>query len=62
MQGCGDANHRYFVADVILIPSEGRVVMAALCTACGDPQFHEKVVSKPHTVLDSLKTQKKNKE
>lgn len=58
----GHSDHRYFVADVVLIPTEGKVVILALCTACGQPQFHEKVVAAPHTTLDSLNQQKKNKE
>lgn len=59
---CDPNYHRYFVADVVLIPAEGKVVLLALCTACADFKAHEKVVSAPHTPLDSLNTQKKNKE
>jgi len=57
---CNECNHRYFVADVVLIPSEGKVVLLALCTACGDFKAHEKLVAGPNTTLDSLKTQIRN--
>jgi hypothetical protein len=32
---CERLGHRYFVADVATIESEGKVVILALCTACG---------------------------
>lgn len=58
----GHSDHRYFVADVVLVPTEGKVVVCALCTACGTPQFHEHKVSAPNVKLDSLNSQRKNKE
>lgn len=60
MSQCGNYDHRYFVADVVLVPAEGKIVLLALCTACGDFKSHEKQVAAPHTALDSLKTQNKN--
>lgn len=55
----GHSDHRYFVADVVLIPAEGKIVVCALCTACGTPQFHEKIVAGKNTPLDSQREQKK---
>lgn len=60
MSSCGQYDHHYFVADVVLIPAEGKIVLLALCTACGDFKSHEKTVAAPHTALDSLKTQMKS--
>jgi len=59
MSSCGNFDHRYFVADVVLVPSEGKIVLLALCTACGDFRSYDKVVAAPHAALDSLKTQMK---
>lgn len=33
---CKPDQHRYFVADVAQVETEGRIVVIALCTACGD--------------------------
>lgn len=33
---CKKFGHRYFVADVATVTHEGRVVILALCTSCGD--------------------------
>lgn len=39
--------HRYFVADVAQVESEGKVVIIAMCTACGETKTSvHKVVDK----------------
>jgi hypothetical protein len=60
MSSCGQYDHHYFVADVVLVPSEGKIVLLALCTACGDFKSYDKQVAAPHTALDSLKRQNKS--
>lgn len=60
MSSCGNYDHHYFVADVVLVPTEGKIVLLALCTACGDFKSYDKAVAAPHTVLSSLKTQNKS--
>ena len=60
MSSCGNYEHRYFVADVVLVPSEGKIVLLALCTACGDFKSYDKTVAAPNSALDSLNTQRKN--
>lgn len=46
---CGQYGHRYFVADVAVIPEEGKVVVLALCTACGAPIENPHIVAKPYS-------------
>lgn len=61
-EGCLRNGHRYFVADIALVPAEGKVVILALCTACGDPLTHERIVAAPHRELMLNSIQKKKLE
>jgi hypothetical protein len=56
--------HRYFVAETVGIEAEGKVVVIALCTACGAPITHAvRVTSQPGTLLKLGKSESdKNKE
>jgi len=50
MSDCS-GGHRFFCADVVGIEPEGKVVVLALCTACGDFISKEFQVSKPFSGL-----------
>lgn len=58
----GHSDHHYFVPDVAIIPSEGKVVVIALCTSCGNPLFIEKVVAQPDATMTLKSIQKEKKE
>lgn len=62
IEGCQRSGHRYFVADIALVPAEGKVVLLALCTACGDFLSYEKLVAKAHSELELVSIQKKKLE
>jgi hypothetical protein len=59
---CAKANrdHRYFVADVAVVPAEGKVVVLALCTACGDLLEKHVQVARPHTEITLKSLEKQN--
>lgn len=61
-EGCQRNGHHYFVADVVLVPDEGNVIMLALCTACGEPLSHPIKVSAPGAQLELNSIQKKQLE
>ena len=42
---CQREGHRYFVADVVGVESEGKAVLLVLCTSCGDSFSREFKVS-----------------
>ena len=42
---CERFGHKYYVCDVAVVKAEGKVVIHALCTSCGDLISHEKVVT-----------------
>lgn len=63
MKGCNNhLDHRYFVADVVLVPSEGNVVVLALCTACGDLLEKTIRVGQPNSQMSLKSLQKETKE
>lgn len=39
--------HRFFVAETVAVPKEGRVAVILACTACGQPLLHFFQVSEP---------------
>lgn len=47
--------HRVFVAEVVAVPAEGKIVVVTVCTACDSVSFHEKVVASPNSSLLMLK-------
>lgn len=52
MRLCDQHGHRYFVADVAVVPSEGKVVVLGLCTSCGEPFEHEHFVAEPNSKVE----------
>ena len=52
--------HRMFVAEVIGIEAEGKVVVITVCTQCGVVNFDEKQVSGSGAPLRMLKEEKVN--
>lgn len=46
-----EGQHRYHVADVAVVPAEGKIVIAALCISCGDVLSKDVAVTKPHTQI-----------
>lgn len=59
---CETHGHRYFVADVAQVTDEGKVVVIALCTSCGDWITHEVIVSLPNAKLKLIKQEKRKEE
>lgn len=56
---CANSPHHYFVADVAVVPAEGKVVVIAICTACADVKVHHISVCEPHTDIH-LEKKKEN--
>lgn len=54
---CGGLHH-YFVADVIAVPSTGKVHLLYLCTDCGDSHCQEFAVASPNADIRLLKEEK----
>lgn len=52
---CEQHGHRYFIADVAQVTGEGKVVVIALCTSCGEFIQHEVIVSLPNAQVRLLK-------
>lgn len=46
MERC-EGEHRFFVADVAVAATEGKVVVIAICTSCGNVKSTEVQVTKP---------------
>ena len=59
MEGC---SHRFFHCETVGVEAEGKVVVIALCTACGDVISKEVQVARPHTQLRLLNEEKRKKE
>lgn len=47
--------HHIFVAEVVAIPAEGKIVVVTVCTNCDVVSFHEKVIAAPKATLVMLK-------
>jgi hypothetical protein len=56
-----EGQHRYHVADVALVPAEGKVVVIALCISCGNVLSKDVKVTTPHSHIDLLSNDKKEK-
>lgn len=54
--------HKYFVADIVLVPAEGRAIILAMCTACGKALANPFEVAKPHLELELNSIQKRKLE
>lgn len=59
---CEMHGHRYFVADVAQVNDEGKVVVIALCTSCGDWLTHSTIVSLPNAKLTLLKQESRKED
>ncbi len=57
---CEKFGHRYFVADVASIQDEGKVVILALCTSCGDHIRIDEVVTKAGYHFVTRQNEKEN--
>lgn len=52
--------HHIFVAEVVAVPAEGKIVVVTVCTDCDSVSFHEKVVAAPNSSLKMLKDKGEN--
>lgn len=53
--------HRIFVAEVVGVESQGKVVVITVCTDCDTVNFHEHQLSTPGVPIRLLKEEKKEK-
>lgn len=53
-----NGGHRLHVADVAVVPDEGKVCVLAICLDCGKGFKNEHFVAKPMSVIGALETQK----
>lgn len=52
--------HQIFVAEVVAVESEGKLVVVNVCRSCGEVTFHEHVVAKAFAPI--IFTKEKEKE
>lgn len=50
-----DGQHDVYVAEVLYVPAEGKLVVVTVCRACTSVNFHEKQVAEPHHEGELLK-------
>jgi hypothetical protein len=53
-----DGQHDIYVAEVLYVEAEGKLVVATVCRACDSVKFHEQIVASPHhqgTLLHNAK-------
>lgn len=48
-------DHEIYVAEVVMVESEGKIVVCTVCRHCDTVNFHEKVVAKSPASLVSTK-------
>lgn len=58
-EGSCSGQHRLHVADVAVVPAEGKVCILALCLNCGQGFKNEHLVAKPGVYI-GLDTKKEN--
>lgn len=58
-KSCDAHGHRYFVADCAAVEAEGKVVVIALCTSCGEFISHEVIVALSKAKFTLLKQNNK---
>lgn len=51
--------HEIYVAEVVAVPSEGKVVVITVCRSCDRVNFQEKQIARPHVALTFLKEKEK---
>ena len=59
---CERFGHKYYVCDVAVVKSEGKVVIHALCTSCGDLIGHSRQVTDAHVDFQVHEKYNKTKE
>jgi hypothetical protein len=47
--------HDVYVAEVLYVPAEGKLVVVTVCRACTSVNFHERQVAQPHHAGELLK-------
>lgn len=50
-----DGQHDIYVAEVLYVPAEGKLVVVTVCRNCDTVHFHEKQVAQPHHEGELLK-------
>lgn len=53
-----DGQHDIYVAEVLYVEAEGKLVVVTVCRNCDVAHFHEKVVAEPHHKGELLKKEK----
>lgn len=51
-------DHEIYVAEVVMVESEGKIVVCTVCRHCDTVNFHEKVVAKSPALLVATKKEK----
>lgn len=51
--------HDIYVAEVVAVQSEGKVVVITVCRACNRVEFTERQIARPHVSLTFLKEKEK---
>lgn len=59
--GCAAGDHRFFVAEVIGVESEGMAHILIVCTSCGQSHDRSHKVASPGTPLRLLQEEKKTR-
>lgn len=53
-----DGQHDIYVAEVLYVEAEGKLVVVTVCRNCDTVRFHEQVVAQPHHAGKLLKNEK----
>lgn len=53
-----DGNHDIYVAEVLHVGAEGKLVVITVCRQCDVVNFHERIVHAPHHTGELLKKEK----
>lgn len=59
--GCR-GEHAIFVAEVVAVQAEGKLVVVNVCRSCGEVTFHEHQVSKVRSPITFTKEKEKDHE
>lgn len=51
--------HDIYVAEVLYVGAEGKLVVVTVCRNCDTVRFHEKIVAEPHHTGELLKKENK---
>lgn len=54
------SEHRFYCADVAVVPAEGKVVVIIVCTACGESLAREHIVAQKDNEIHIEKQNKKD--